>query len=268
MIVEDIEVNSSDDVQCPTCGEWFSKQGIGCHHGQKHDEKLRVLKECEQCGDHFEQTAPYYIDNVKRFCGHECYGDHRSENIVGEDNPLYKEKSVLECKQCGEEYEVWPALEEESKFCGKECHDKYQTGRAQKDKLDTIEVECDVCGESVMRYPSTKSETTICSEKCMSEWASKKKGEDNPAWKGGYEDYYGDNWIEQRRKIRQRDNYRCQSCGIHEDEYGQELSVHHITPVREFEQVEQANELSNLVSLCRSCHSKWEGIPVAPRLTE
>lgn len=98
-------------------------------------------------------------------------------------------------------------------------------------------------------------------------------GEKHPNWKGGDIYYYGPNWKEQRSKARERDNYTCQGCGIKESEYEKELSVHHIIPLRDFKtednfNYEQANDLSNLVTLCSSCHSRWEGLPLRPQYNE
>jgi hypothetical protein len=36
------------------------------------------------------------------------------------------------------------------------------------------------------------------------------------------------------------------------------LHIHHITPRSEFESVEASNSLSNLITLCPSCHRRWE----------
>jgi transposase len=98
-------------------------------------------------------------------------------------------------------------------------------------------------------------------------------GEKHPNWDGGDIYYYGPNWQEQRSKARERDNYTCQSCGIKESEYEKELAVHHITRMRDFKtesgfDYEQANDLDNLVTLCSSCHSRWEGIPLRPQYNE
>lgn len=93
-------------------------------------------------------------------------------------------------------------------------------------------------------------------------------GPDNPNWKGGYEPYYGPNWYEKRREALERDSYNCQVCGItngeHVEKTGSELSVHHIRPIRQFESTEKANQLDNLITLCKTCHRKWEGVPVIP----
>ena len=84
-------------------------------------------------------------------------------------------------------------------------------------------------------------------------------GPNNPNYTGAvdaHKKYYGPNWRAQRRKARKRDNYTCQVCGITEEEYGQELSVHHITPFVFFESYLEANRLENLLSVCEICHRK------------
>jgi DEAD/DEAH box helicase domain-containing protein len=67
---------------------------------------------------------------------------------------------------------------------------------------------------------------------------------------------YGPNWSRQRELARARDIYRCQICG--EPEGNKEHHVHHKTPFRLFDSTEQANQLSNLITLCNSCHRKVE----------
>jgi len=56
-----------------------------------------------------------------------------------------------------------------------------------------------------------------------------------------------------KQSIRERDNYVCQECGIHQDElegWNKRLDVHHIDYDKN-----NCNP-TNLVSLCRSCHAK------------
>lgn len=71
---------------------------------------------------------------------------------------------------------------------------------------------------------------------------------------------YEGNWPEQRRRAKHRDQARCQDCDTtdaeHHEEYGRGLDVHHKVPYREFDDPKQANELSNLVTLCRLCHNQ------------
>jgi len=67
---------------------------------------------------------------------------------------------------------------------------------------------------------------------------------------------YGPNWPTQRNRARARDGYRCQVCGT--PEQGRQHDVHHKTPFRTFDSYEQANQLANLITLCRSCHRRAE----------
>ncbi len=67
---------------------------------------------------------------------------------------------------------------------------------------------------------------------------------------------YGPNWQEQRKQARARDGYRCQMCGT--PEMGRRHDVHHATPFRTFGSYRQANQLSNLITLCRACHRRAE----------
>lgn len=67
---------------------------------------------------------------------------------------------------------------------------------------------------------------------------------------------YGPNWPTQRDRARQRDGYRCQHCGT--PERGRAHHVHHKVPFRAFPGAQQANQLSNLVTLCPVCHRRAE----------
>jgi len=75
------------------------------------------------------------------------------------------------------------------------------------------------------------------------------------AWTNDPNDY-GPDWPTQRDQARARDGYCCQSCGIAEQ--GQAHHVHHIVPFRTFASPQQANQLSNLVTLCPRCHRRAE----------
>ena len=75
---------------------------------------------------------------------------------------------------------------------------------------------------------------------------------------------YGPNWQEQRAKVRARDGYRCAVCGKPEPPDGQH-DVHHLRPFRSFgyvpghnEHYREANRLSNLMLVCRTCHRRLE----------
>jgi len=67
---------------------------------------------------------------------------------------------------------------------------------------------------------------------------------------------YGPTWSRQRDLARARDDFKCQVCGT--PEQGRSHHVHHKTPFRLFSSPEQANQLSNLVTLCPNCHRQVE----------
>jgi len=73
------------------------------------------------------------------------------------------------------------------------------------------------------------------------------RGKNSYLWKGGFENYRGDDWLWQRKKCYERDKWTCQICGKH---CRQDIACHHIIPWS----VSKDNSLNNLVTLCRSCH--------------
>jgi 5-methylcytosine-specific restriction endonuclease McrA len=152
-----------------------------------------------------------------------------------------------------------------------ERRDSGSTG-AKTERKGKVDVECEVCSEPLKKWPSriAANDNHFCSFECRGEYDSEQMvGEKNPAWKGGYSDYYGDNWPEQRKRTLERDGYECRACGMpeeeHQEQYGQELEVHHVVPVREFNDPADANSLGNLVTSCVRCHRRYEGMPVFPK---
>jgi len=82
-----------------------------------------------------------------------------------------------------------------------------------------------------------------------------KKGKRNPQWQDGKSfELYSFDWTDTlRESIRQRDDYVCQMCGIHQDEldgWYKQLDVHHIDYDKD-----NCNP-ENLITLCRKCHAK------------
>jgi hypothetical protein len=62
---------------------------------------------------------------------------------------------------------------------------------------------------------------------------------------------YTENWDDIRKQVYRRDGYRCVMCG----KKGK-LAAHHIIPVK----ISKNNSLSNLVSVCSSCHRRLEEV--------
>jgi len=92
-------------------------------------------------------------------------------------------------------------------------------------------------------------------------------------WVGDSVESRGPDWPRQRDLARKRDRYLCRWCGAPERP-GRQHHVHHVVPFREFHWIpgendnyRQANRLSNLVTLCPSCHRQAEeGVAVQSTL--
>jgi DEAD/DEAH box helicase domain-containing protein len=74
-------------------------------------------------------------------------------------------------------------------------------------------------------------------------------------WNSGQNDY-GPDWDTIRQRVLRRDGRTCQVCGtsIQVDS----LHVHHIKPFKSFHDRLTANQLSNLITLCPTCHRRAE----------
>jgi len=89
----------------------------------------------------------------------------------------------------------------------------------------------------------------------LSELASNRTGELANNWKGGRwtEWIYPTEFNMVKYQVRERDNYTCQECGATTNlTNDRELDVHHKDSNR------FNNQLSNLTTLCRSCHKLIE----------
>jgi 5-methylcytosine-specific restriction endonuclease McrA len=131
-----------------------------------------------------------------------------------------------------------------------------------------VTITCVHCGAAflvpIKRTNQAPNGVRFCSTSC---WYAHRR--ENPAiypgWRGGVEPYFGPNWNEQARKARARDKYTCQDCGVRQER--PRLDVHHLVPRRSFAgDYRAANDLSNLVSLCKSCHKKREVAMTAARI--
>lgn len=73
----------------------------------------------------------------------------------------------------------------------------------------------------------------------------------NVNWKNGIsKEPYGRGWTNAlKESIRLRDNYKCQICGILQEECNVALTVHHKDAVK------TNLDPNNLISLCRKCHT-------------
>lgn len=243
--------------ECPTCGrdDFTSKRGMKQHHAKAHNESLgreTVTLSCDECGDSYEKRED--LANESRFCSANC-------QAIGRET---REKTRVEsaCEWCDKTYKHHP--NRERRFCSRGCfHDwrvDYISGESSP-LANKVVRKCDECGETFKRQESraTLNERDYCSREC---YHTNYNGENAPNWKGGGVSYYGPNWLSQRRAALKRDDHECQDCGLtreqHHEKYGKDLEVHHKTPIRTFEDTSDANQLSNLITVCMNCHVERE----------
>lgn len=130
--------------------------------------------------------------------------------------------------------------ETDNKYCS---FDHYKLYRKQQIRF----IPCEACNRPIRKFNSQQKR--FCSTRCaQSKFGEKTSGNKHWNWKGGKATFRGENWKYQAELARQRDNYKCRSCNIEAKE------VHHLIPFRLFTDYKEANELSNLITLCQSCH--------------
>lgn len=163
-------------------------------------------------------------------------------------------KLVKICAFCGGEFMRRPGAIGQ-KFCSWKC---YSVDRGSQFK----ELECDNCHRNFKRKVTRKATRVFCSHKCRGEG---NRGDKNPQWRGKRYAHRGSDWKEQSQIARDRDENRCRAI-CHNESYvparKEKLSVDHIVPYRLVLALRRIgadlnpNNLTNLISMCRSCHAK------------
>lgn len=267
--------NEDDGVECPTCGKEFNtERGMKVHHTKSHGESLIATQEtCHWCEAEFTDTRNRNRESERRFCGQDCRREWLKTR-TGKKHPRYNSSEVT-CAHCGNaltrpEYRL---REGKKHYCNYTCLGQWRSENltgTDSPTYNSVSVDCEYCGESITK-PASRDDGRqhFCDGACHGKWMSAYLvGDSHPSWDGGGPYYYGPNWISQREKARRRDRYECQDpdCGIdmeaHIEMWNEALHVHHIVRFGDFDDYREANKLSNLVTLCRSCHlGKWENRP-------
>ena len=228
--------------KCPVCGSDIPPRNTTYCSQEcwKQSVTDRVLTKCECCGKTYEIKRSK-ADRT-RFCSKEC------------QTAAQRNKVHVTCEYCEEDYEIRASRKDSTRFCSRSCKDQWKRSKEPK----TTACTCSYCGMSIEKEPylANQHDDHFCDDSCRGRWISEnQKNSDNPNWKGGVTHEFGENWPRQRRRVMNRDEI-CQICGS--DGSDTHLDVHHIVPRSEFDIVENANSLLNLVLLCRSCHKQAE----------
>lgn len=259
-------------IVCKQCGKEFmappSQSRKYCSH-ECYSQSLRkpIGHTCPQCSKAFERNP----SRNNTYCSWECYIAsrqspdiekvcptcenpftvpwHKRDQIycsircTSQRTPDPESRTAMICEQCGKSFEHY--ISNPKKCCSNECRWKAM-------KTTPYVHVCPCCDEE---YETNKKYQEFCSNECS---GIAKRGENHPNWAGGASIHYGPNWETQKRKAKDRDQHTCQLCG-YESGGDTLLDVHHISPYRKFDDDwETANQLNNLISLCRSCHVKVE----------
>lgn len=229
-----------------------------------------ITKICPACGTSFDVVPSQ--SRRRRYCSREC---------------RYPPRPTVACEVCGKEFAVKPYRVETARFCSFECSGAWHQSqrpamgnrfeKGNKLRLGLCPVNAftseDVRGENnhkwveglVFTCLNCQTEFSVkpwlvhqngtpkfCSRPCQYEYL---RGENHPLYVGGPQTYRGRGWREARLLAVERDGGICQSCGR---VIGPSIPVHHIRPFREFDIIQKANALDNLICLCQSCHMKRE----------
>lgn len=225
------DADTQDGFACPECGKVLpSEHGKQIHIGQVHGR-------------------PYHDEDVLR----ELYVEDGLSSMDIADKFGVEDNTIRDfLREFG--IEIRSTKESHRRKIPKELRDEGKLRELYED-LDMRDAEIgDMLGVSQPTVTRWRGIHGIEGRENMS-------GPDHYAWKDNPESIdYGENWFHRRKEARERDNNTCQVCGFEPD--GRNLDVHHIQPIKTFDEPEAANTLDNLITLCRSCHRKYEGIPI------
>jgi len=233
---------------CPKSGCDFSgknRLSVGVHFSQNHEglppwKKEKDQVECPKDGCNYTSKNRMGL------------GVHWSK--IGHSGlPPWKSQT---CDLCGTKFARCDSQTTDGKsYCSEECYGKTLEGITGEDHSswkEKVILTCDECGCNYKAYPSDvdRYPHNFCNYDCFVEWET--SAEETLS--------YGPNWEEIAESVRERDDHTCtyEGCNRTECSDGRKLHVHHIIPLREFENHEQANDKDNLRTLCDEHHRRVE----------
>lgn len=150
------------------------------------------------------------------------------------------------CQKCRAPFTVHRAQTErgQAKYCSRSCA---RSGSPTRKKA-TPEVTCETCGTTFSKYRAEIRKNVggkhFCSPEC---WYSHNQREEHYGWAGGQDERMNPESRLWRKAVLERDKNHCRRC------HGTaRLETHHIHPFGQYP--EKRWEVSNGVTLCRSCH--------------
>jgi len=236
----------------------------------------KIEVKCTVCGKPKMMTFRAISKNTTGtfYCGRECMKVGNS----GSGNPFYGRKHSPEffSKASGKNHWNYGNRKEEQATCGV-CGISFvrnykhrgiycSESCMRQSRRKRIERPCSWCGKLVERsWCYRNQEHFFCNYSCLGKWNGNnqptgdqsywhgKRREETPNWRGGlsFEPYGIEFNNDLKQEIRERDDFHCQLCGTKQGEI--QHDVHHI------DYDKSNNDEQNLISLCRSCHTKTNG---------
>lgn len=220
------------------------------------------MMSCAICKKDFH--VPAYRSTTARFCSTACMAIEYRTRPAFYTPPT--RRVICTCETCGTNFEVIASrlTHGRGRHCSPKC--QYISNAQGRPGTRRQTYSCLACGKVCVVRASTlhaqKGAGKYCSRRCRDQH---RVGVNHPMFiHGSSSNFRGPNWQAQKRKAKHRDSWICQECGIgHIDSLarnGQGLQVHHIQPFRLFASYIEANDLSNLRTLCPMCHRIAEAV--------
>lgn len=229
---------AANNVNCPTCGDGFrSEHGMKIHHAHVHNESIAYVKRnCEWCGEEFDvrKRETEYRDDVGTYCSDSCLGAANWES----------QREAASCPECGKEFGSGLSMA---------AHHASDHGERI---AETIRKRCEYC-EEPFTVAANADHRLFCGRKC---WFAAREEREYPGPTIG--NNYSSLWRRRRENALERDRYECTNCGLseeaHIEQFDRGLHVHHIRPLRTFDDAREAHMTENLETVCLNCHNEIE----------
>ena len=138
-------------------------------------------------------------------------------------------------------------------------------GRGSSGRRKYVTKICKYCGAtfSIPLWRERQGRGAFCSRLCKDKYQTTLVGIKSIRWNGGTYDRRGIGWKVVREWALIRAQGKCEKCGkeLQYHDYG----VHHKKPYRLCKDDAEANMMSNVIVLCRSCHSKADKLGYLPK---
>lgn len=194
---------------------------------------------CLECAGPY-WVRPYRVSKTK-FCSFECGGRYRARETLNTGTKDYMR---------GNKHRV--GLRPSNAFTPEEVR-----GSANPNWKEGLELTCEHCSSTFRQKPWLARQNGVakfCGRACF-EASGCFVGENSTSYVGGVTTYRGKGWLTIRAEVVAEQNGCCDRCRRF---VGKSLPIHHKKPFREFDSAEEANDRSNLIGLCQSCHMKEE----------